>query len=230
MKQSTIDALEASVIDPAVATPFFRVILYGDVGVGKTTWATTGSGKTLLIDSSEGYITIKDTSNMTILGYKGVSQLEAIAEALTEGVWQYDTVVIDELSTIAKLDLETVVAAQAKKGNIREDAVPEQRDYLATQLRIAKALNALMACPCNVVILAHERRVTDKSSGVTMIESDFSPGLKVEINRTLHVIGRISIDSRGARTVQVTPSKTVQAKNRLDLTGSVALSDIINRG
>jgi phage nucleotide-binding protein len=228
MNPKTLEALNASIIDPTKSSPHFRIICYGDVGVGKTTWATTDAGSVLLIDSSEGYVTIKDTSNITVMEYQGLSQIEAVAEALKEGLWTYDTVVLDELSTIAKLDLQTVVDAQSKKGNIREDAVPEQRDYLASQNRVAKAVNALFSAPVNVILLAHERKVTDKTSGKTTIESDFAPGLKVEINRTLHVIGRLEVSEKGdARAIRVNPTKTVQAKNRLGLNDGVTLRQIL---
>lgn len=228
MDPKTLEALNNSIIDPNTASPNFRIIVYGDVGVGKTTWATNGSGRTLLIDSSEGYITIKDTSNITVMEYQGLSQIEAVAQALKEGLWVYDTVILDELSTIAKLDVQMVVDAQGKKGNIREDAVPEQRDYLASQNRVAKAVNALFSAPVNVILLAHERRVTDKSTGKTTIESDFAPGLKVEINRTLHVIGRLEANDAGtARALRVNPTRNIQAKNRLGLSDGVTLPEIL---
>ena len=221
--------LESTIIDTSVAIAHFRVLCYGDVGTGKTTWACRSGRKTLVIDCSEGWIVEKDNPNITFMKYDSLEQLTAVAKAIEEGLdgWDYEVVVLDELSAMYQLDLDYVVSTYVSKGGTRDDNVPEQRDYLACQQRVMRAVNAILAAPVNVVILAHERRTKDDKTGVVMMESDFAPRLNKEVNRTLHVTGRLALSKTGEREFQVLPTKGIQAKTRLPVENNTTLSEIL---
>lgn len=223
-----IEELNSTIIDTSVAIPYYRVLCYGDVGTGKTTWATAQDKKTLVIDCSEGWIVAKDIPNITFMRFVNIEQLYAVAQAFADGIYDYEVVVLDELSAMYQMDLDWVVTTYVSKGGTRDDFVPEQRDYLAAQNRVMRAVNALLKTPVNVVILAHERRTKDEKTGVVLFESDFAPRLNKEVNRTLHVTGRLSLDKSGEREFQVLPTKGIQCKTRLPVKNNVTLSEIFN--
>jgi phage nucleotide-binding protein len=231
MDKKLLESLNNSRIDMNTRSPYFRTVIYGDFGTGKTTFATSDPSKrTLVIDSSEGFVVLRDKSNVDVMEYKGLSQLSAVAQAIEdkEEGFDYDVVVVDELSTIYQLDLETVVSARDSSKNSRDDVIPEQRDYMASQNRVMKAVNSLFRAPVSVILLAHERRNKDDATGIVMVESDFAPRLSKEINRTLHVLGRLSVDKQGNRVLTVHPVKGVQAKTRLKIDDNPTLGEILN--
>ena len=221
-----LEALEQSRVTED-SSKFLRLLIYGDFGLGKSTWAAKSGKNTLFIDTSSGFVVLKDYDNVDVLEYKGLSQLEVVAQAIKENTpgWNYEVVVIDEISTIYQMDLELVTAANTK-GDIRDDSIPEMRDYLSTQNRLMKSLRPLLDAPVHLIMLCHERRTVDKTTGVAMIESDLAPRLSKEVNRGLHVLGRLSISKQGEREMVVNPARNVQAKNRLGLSNNPTLTNI----
>lgn len=225
---NVLAALEDSIIDPATPVAHYRkVIVYGDFGTGKSTWAASSGLKTCFLDASEGFDVVGSIPGVSVMRYQGLSQIEYLGMAITDGQLKYDVVVIDEVSSIYQMDLETVVTAREKSTNIRDDAIPDQRDYLASQNRLMKALRPLLKAPCHVILLAHERKTTDKTTGVTTYESDFAPRLSKEINRGLQMIGRMTVDNNGRRELIVRPVKGTQAKTRLDVPANPTLGQVI---
>lgn len=232
MKQTLIDALNESRIDKDnPPDSYLRALIYSDFGLGKSTWAASSEQRTLFIDTSSGFVVLKDYDNVDVLTYKGLTQLAAVGTAITEGIegWNYDLVVIDEISSVYQIDLELVTSARAGGSNLRDEVIPEQRDYMATQNRLMKNLRPLLDAPVHLVMLCHERRTTDKATGVSTIESDLAPRLSKEVNRSLHLLGRLSISKQGERELVVNPARNVQAKNRLGLSNNPTLTDVLEK-
>jgi phage nucleotide-binding protein len=228
LSKDKLAALSNSIIDPSTPVAHYRrVIVYGDFGTGKSTWACSSGLKTLVLDASEGFDVVGALPNVTVMKYQGLSQIDALGQALQEGLMEFDVVVLDEVSSIYQMDLEVVVAAREKSTNIRDDAIPDQRDYLAAQNRLMLNLRPLLKAPCHVVLLAHERKTTDKTTGVTTYESDFAPRLSKEINRGLQMIGRLVVNKDGQRELIVRPVKGTQAKTRLDVPNNPTLAQVI---
>lgn len=228
MKQNLLDALEESRVTED-SNKFLKLLIYGDFGLGKSTWAASSGKRTLFIDTSNGYVVLRDHANVDVIEYKGLSQLEAVTQAIQEKVpgWEYEVVVVDEISTIYQMDLELVTGSRAGSGSMRDEVIPEQRDYLSSQNRLMKSLRPLLAADCHVILLCHERKTEDKATGIRFIESDLAPRLSKEINRGLHVIGRLSISKQGEREMIVNPARNVQAKNRLGLSNNPTLTTIL---
>jgi phage nucleotide-binding protein len=224
---NVLAALTDSIIDPSTPVAHYRrIIVYGDFGTGKSTWACSSGLKTLVVDASEGFDVIGELPNVTVMKYQGLSQIDALGQALQAGQMNYDVIVLDEVSSIYQMDLETVVAAREKSTNIRDDAIPDQRDYLAAQNRLMLNLRPLLKAPCHVVLLAHERR-TKLPTGAVIIESDFAPRLSKEINRGLQLIARMEIDNNGNRELVVKPARNIQVKSRLAVPTNPTLLQVI---
>lgn len=224
--------LESTIIDTRVEQPHYRMLCFGDVGTGKTTWATRANCKTLVIDCSEGWVVATDQPNVTFMRFVEIDQLGAVAAAISDGLpgWNYDLVVLDEASAMYQLVLDDVVASYVAKNGAesRDNFVPEQRDYLAAQGIVMRQVNKILKAPVNTLILAHERRTKDEKTGQVYIEADFAPRLLKEMTRTLHVLGRITPSEDGkTRDFQVHPTKGIQAKTRLPIENNVSLPEIL---
>lgn len=84
-------------------SPFIKGVLFGPPKTGKTTLATSGAGKTLLIlTEPEGDLSIKGRDNVDVLRPSGY---EDIAEAIRflKGKHDYTTVVLDSVTFTAEL-------------------------------------------------------------------------------------------------------------------------------
>jgi hypothetical protein len=162
--------------------------------------------------------------------YKGLSQLEALADAFTDGnsefFNQFDTVMLDTLSNIADLDKGVIIKEKMKKKGDNFDFEDQQWPiYNQTTLRVKDALLKLFLAPVNVVATAHAREVELKTTvGVKQTRPKFSPEIFAAINGYCSMIAYMTaneagVDSDGTikykRLIQYHPTRSIVAKTRI---------------
>lgn len=127
-EQAMLDALNSLVVPMENTEPKFKGMFYGESGAGKTVLAMElahklkGDGNIIYIDSVEGWVSLLNhpglINGVSRMVYQGLSQLDTLIMAIVNGYAPYDkttVIVYDELSVIAKLDLDRVLAVNAKK-------------------------------------------------------------------------------------------------------------------
>lgn len=213
----------------------FKGLLYGESGVGKTVEAvhlaqliTPPDKRILHIDTGEGWVSVenhpqlkKRTKRMV---YKGLAQINLLVDAIEAGVdgfSDYGTIIFDEFSTAPKKYLHLVLDANSVK---EMTEAPEFKHWGILSRQIEKTIWALLRLKetHNLILLAHERTKTKKSTGFERIHPSFMDSIEGTVKENVHIVARMTaevLNREGApqysRTMQVHPTKLVQAKSRV---------------
>lgn len=236
--QKRLDALMGEMFDLNAARKniYFKGLIYGDPGAGKTVLASTIGKKVLfLVADPDGWQSLLNHPKLGLgtrikpMQYRGLSQLETLADVFTEGhpnFDEYDTVILDTLSNIADLDRSVITKQiQKKKGDQFDFQDQQWPIYNQTSERVKDALLKLFLAPVNVVATSHAREVELKSTvGVKQTRPKFSPEIFSAINGYCSMIAFMSaneagIDSDGTvkyrRLIQYHPTRSIVAKTRI---------------
>ena len=213
-----------------------RIMLYGPPGGGKTVLAmmtaqslkTTG-GRILYIDSKDGWVSLLDWPKLQVdvtrFPYKSYADLPALAANIakrTKGFEQFETVVIDEESSIADQVLDTIVRERlgTPPGDIPREN-PDWTDYRPMGALIVKAVEAFMDAGVHVILVSHSKTETDARKVIKTLPAD-SAKLAGGLQKLMHVTGYVSaevtgtaLDPRYTRTVQSQQTGLVAAKTRI---------------
>lgn len=214
-----------------------KILIYGESGVGKTVetmkiaQAITPKGKTIeFIDFLEGWVSLLNHDGLTVRTnrqqFEGLSQLEYLGEAIAEKAPPFDrvgTVIVDELSAMAKQDLDLVLKTRAANDSSKDPNVPTQPDFYSNTERTRRAITKLLAADVNVLVVAHTRE--DKlNNGRMMIRPAFMPAFSEIFRQMMHLVTYLSAveftkEEDGTQTYrrvfQVHPTQSVSAKSRI---------------
>jgi hypothetical protein len=213
-----------------------RIMLYGPPGGGKTILAMmcaqslkTEGGKILYIDSKDGWVSLLDWPKLQVdvkrIQYKGYSDLPALASNIAKrvkGFENFETVVIDEESSIADQVLDTIVRERlgTLPGDIPREN-PDWTDYRPMGALIVKAVEAFMDAGVHVILISHSKTETDARKVIKTMPSD-SAKLAGALQKLMHVTGYVSAEVKGTaaepvyiRTVQSQQTGLVAAKTRI---------------
>jgi hypothetical protein len=226
MDQKILDALLETITPLQETETYVKVLLYGEAGVGKTVLACNFGEKVILVDSAEGWVSLINhpevEKKVQRIQYQGLSQLDAICDAIIEGHLVCDTLVLDEASGIAVLDLDTVLKARSDKDASKDPNIPTQPDFFSNTERIRRAMSRILRLPCNVVLVSHQREDRDERTGRTFIRPAFTPKTRQSIVQLCHLVGHLTAneltDEDGTtyvRKLQVQPTAVITAKSRI---------------
>lgn len=243
-----LEALKQSVAPLSETKPFIKALIYGESGVGKTVAALQlaqsikGRGKILYIDAVEGWVSLRNHSGLMDdvirIKYEGLSQLELIHDLFVAGddfVKDVEVVIFDEISVIAKNDLDVVLKASLKSDPNKDPDVPTWPDMNANTHRMRKMTINFMKLDVHQIYLSHLREDEDKNLGYKVRRPEFMPKLNTTIREGLHLVAFMKADERKhagnieyVRSLQVHPTKTVVAKSRIGGMGiHTTMSDLI---
>lgn len=227
MDEKVLNALLDTVTPLIETEAYAKVLIYGESGTGKTVLGTNFGEKVILVDSSNGWVSLKNhpdvMKNVQRIEYKGLSQLDALSDAIVEGKLECETLVIDEISSIAVMDLDTVLKARSAKDASKDPNVPTQPDFFANTERVRRVVAKLLTLPCNVVLIAHVREDKDERTGKVMTRPAFTPKTRQTIVQQCHLVGYLTAneikkdedDTEYHRRLQVQPTATITAKTRI---------------
>ena len=203
-------------------SPYAKILVYGEAGVGKTVLACTMGTRILYVDSAEGWVSLRNHPNLKSkcirAEYQGLSQLETIASMIVNGNLDVDTIVLDEASTMAVLDLDIVLASRSAKDASKDPNVPTQPDFFANTERCRRTFINLLKLPVHVVMTAHERQDKDEVSGRIYTRPAFSPKLRASVEQNVHLIAYMTAIEKGdkfVRRIQTQPARNITAKSRI---------------
>lgn len=223
----------------------FKGIIYGDPGVGKTVLGATIGNKVLFVSADpDGYQSLFNHPELGLgdrikpMEYKGISQLEYLADAIVEGIkpfTEFDTVNLDTMSHISGMDLDTVLKVKIDKAGYRGGVVSlenmkfdYEKDmfgvYNQNATRIKGALYKLFTANVNVVATAHTYQRKIRATNTEQTQPLFPPAVLAAINANVSLMAYLTandagLDSDGsvkyARQIQYHPTRTIMAKTRI---------------
>lgn len=214
--------MEANSID-LVGEPF-RLVVYGAEGVGKTTLAMSFP-RPLVINTDDGLISVTYKAGGTVPGTQltpdGYRDVQDIIKFVRANADDYDTVVIDDVSTLCddlidELTAEHVRTSPHGKRPLLMENIPEQIEYMGNQQQLRRLLRALRQTKKHVVVIGGMR--IDGEKHVV----DVSPKAQRIVGKWPHVVGELVMDrydeiDGGAEPHAVLftePSRQRQAKSR----------------
>lgn len=233
----TLAALEEAFILADDKRLTFKGLLFGLSGVGKTVEAmemaqivTPANKEILFIDTSDGWVSLLNHPQLMkrtrVMAYQGLSQYEALVDAMKEGVGSFGnvgTIVFDEISTTGKRDLVNVLGAT----KLGEFEAAEFKHYNIATRRMEKVLTKLLELreSHNLIFVSHMKERKDKVTERVSKEPSVMPAFGESLKEALHVVAFMQADvqhaEKGAKaavykwTMQVHPSKTIVAKTRI---------------
>lgn len=243
MDPDVLEALNDSFLDEGNLRA--KIILYGDPGAGKTTLGATIGKKILMVAADpEGWQSLINHpelglgTRIKVMEYKGISQLEFVADAVVEGAKgfrEFDTINVDTLSHVVGMDLDLVTKVNIdKKGYVGGEKTLEkmkfdyERDmfgvYNQNALRIKGALLKLFSSNVNIVATAHAYQRKIRATNTERTEPGFPPAVLAAINANVSLMAYMTaneagLDSDGTvkyhRQIQYHPTRTIMAKTRI---------------
>ena len=227
-----------------------KALIYGESCFGKTVAAMqlaqviTPPDKTIeFIDFLEGWASLRNHPGLTNRSsrqqYQGLSQLEFLAIAIKRRVPPFDnvgTVILDELSGMAKADLDIVNrAAIAKDANKDENTPPAWPEFLTNTQRLRKTITQLMQAEINLIFVAHIREDKDDKTGKVITRPAFMPAFSDIFRQMLHLVAHLSATevtsedemTNYRRLFQVHPTQSISAKTRIGGLPVIAPAEIL---
>lgn len=171
---------------------YLNACVYGKNGKGKTTFGASGP-KAFIVDCNE-----KNTGSARGMGaYEfRVETWEDIDLAywfLKSGKHEYETVVIDTVSSLATLCMKFVLGDEAARDATRDPDMPDKRHWFkVTELMKTVILN-FRNLPMHTIFLAQERRgfSEDDEDESVEIYPDLSASARATLLSHVTIIGRI---------------------------------------
>lgn len=245
MDPKRLQALLDSQFDDEDYTPYFKCLLYGEPGAGKTKLAHTIGNKILTIAAdSAGWESLKNHpelglgTRIKLLRYRGLATLELVYEALNErvkGYEDYDTLIIDTANHISTLSLDRVTSIRIdKKGGIAEKASEVsskfdfERDMFGVHnentFKLRGQFLKLFDLPMNVIATAHATEREGNTKGKRDVTyPDLTPKVFASLNGSSSMVAFLTANTIQKkdntvsydRVLQVHPTYSVRAKTRI---------------
>jgi hypothetical protein len=210
-----------------------RLVVYGDIGVGKTTLALSFP-RPLVIDTDDGLVSVAYRNPNDPLGVRyapeGYRDLEALYYYIRDNAARFDTVVIDSIDElsgllITELTNEHASAEEHAKRPLLMSLIPEQIEYLGNQQQVRNLLRLLTGLRKHVVITSGYRRphVDQASSTYYPGGPDVAPSVAKVLGKWSSIFGHlqagITDEALGAgehRVLFTKPKPDRLAKSRFD--------------
>lgn len=235
-KDQRYAALRQSAVDIDDEIVNANVTIYGSSGAGKTVelvklaQLVTPPDKTIIyLDSAQGFVSLKNhpdiMKRVKRYRFKGVSQLQTLYDAISEGAEGFDDIgamIIDEISSIAKEDLSTIVKARQAAGKIDQYEGADWPGYNANLERVGSVLRLLYKLPIHILMASHMKDSEEKTTKKNRKRPSMPPELAEVGNGLCHVLAYMEASVRDVggkvqyvHSLQVHPSSLVMAKSRV---------------
>lgn len=202
-----------------------RALIYGPIGVGKTTLAAQWPGP-IFLDWDRGTHTLKHQKGFDDVRVAAPSEFSEGAQFLdgvVKGKIDCETVIIDTMTMMQNRYLrQLAIEANAKEPAKYDIDVNSQRDYGKATNAIWKILWYYRELPKNLIVIAHSKEETNEQTGQFTIRPDITPKLCNIICGMMDIVGYYQMAPNPqkdgcVRQLIVAPTNKLVAKNRIGL-------------
>ena len=170
---------------------YMNVLVYGESGVGKTTFASSAPKPILWLESEGGTDSIanEDREHIDIARVTGLETYREALALLLDNPGQYSTVVLDSFTETQAGILKEIMRAAVAQDADRDEFAPlfsEWGRLTGVMREIARGFRDL---PMHTVITALQREDTDELTGRVKVRPRLSPALADELPGYMDVVG-----------------------------------------
>lgn len=173
-------ALDLMALDDREKTA--NILIYGEAGVGKTTFASTAPRPILWLEAEGGTNSIGDTTGIDIARMSGLeSYREALRYLQSPQGAQYKTVVIDSISETQAAVLAEIMREVSATDAGRDEFAPLFSEWGKLTGVMRAILRSYRDLDANVVFTALVREDTDDLTGKVKVGPRLSPALASDV-------------------------------------------------
>lgn len=207
----------------AAAKPSLVMLVYGNGGVGKTTFASTAP-KPLLVDCENGakYFGLRGIE-MDVAKISKWEDMQGLHDVARSG--DYETIIIDPIGELME-KLKIYMVSLKNPKNVMPDGSPTMAGWGWLKDAMKSMLKQLRDTGVNILLVAH---VEEKDVEGTLVKR---PKILTKISEDLiafvDVVGymqavTVSVDDQPQtkRIIRVQPSETYEAKDRTNQLGAI---------
>lgn len=158
-----------------------NVMIYGEPGVGKTTFAATAPRPMLWLEAEGGTHSIADTEGIDIVKVGGLETYRDVLKYLLENPAKYKTVVIDSITETQAAILKEIMQNAAREDASRNEFMPQFAEWGQVTGQMRSIARAFRDLPMHTIITALVREDTDDLTGRTRIKPRLTPALAEEL-------------------------------------------------
>lgn len=226
---------ELDVKAPAEAIEFLNLLVYGPPGAGKTYLAGTAqdhprTSPVLIVDIEGGVTTLRHRKDIDVARARTIQDIIDIHNKLhaSDG-GGYGTVVLDSLTELQKLDMDSIMKEVHKARPDLDPDIPSMREWGKSSNRIRRIVRAYRDLPVNTIMTALVAEDRDNNNVLKFAPS--LPGkLKSEVPGFMDIVGYYSTvqeDDEIQRKLQVLGTRRVIAKDRTSALGELVVNPTI---
>lgn len=227
------EALLGSIQDIAPGMNNFKILVYGDPGCTKSSFAAAAP-RNLIIDFEKGLQSAlhspfgigQDTQKIP---FKSIRQVEALVQRFQTNdaaFAKWNTLTLDTISDLHKRSLQEITERKwVNSPSMRNRFVPETEDYIEVNEMLTRLVRSLRDIDKDIIVLAHAKTVEPKNRPAKTYP-DFSESLANKLEAMMDVVAYVKMqpDEQGNQmpVFQVKTAEGIHAKTRLDLPDLIA--------
>lgn len=182
---------------------YLNILIYGDMGVGKTRLAASASvveelQPVLLIDAEAGTLSIsKVYPDVHVVKMSNFGDLKYIRDLMNSGRIPYKTIILDSISEVQDIGMDDILAVQvAKSDRERDEDMPEQADWGRNRNQIRKMIRAFKNARCHFIVTALAQE-TDRGVIKPALSGQSANRVPGQMDEVLYMqIGEVAIDPK----------------------------------
>jgi len=203
--------------------PYVNMLIYGESGAGKTRLSGSSDDvpemrKVLFIDVEGGTLTLRDCyPNVDTVRVKTWTEMQSLYNELYANTHGYVTIVIDSLTELQKMSMETIMRKLIEEHEERDADVPGIREWNINIEHTRKFVRAFRDLPLNTIFTSLVQTDKNVRTGATKRKPSLSGKVKDEVAGFLDIVVYLytkEIDQENRRMLLCGQTEDTVAKDR----------------
>lgn len=192
-KDKAIKSVKKRIVPVKDADPHVKILVYGRNGHGKTRFAASGPGKTLIADINEkGTRSVRNYPGGYVFPVRNWEDLTYLYWYLREGDHDYTTVVLDTLTQAQNMCMAHVLKRAEDRDPNRPPAMPDRRSWGQLGELMKPLLLDFRNLQMNVVFVCQARTVEEGEEDIVITRvPDLSPSVRGIAMASVEIMGFI---------------------------------------
>lgn len=157
------DKMKLKITKMKEAIPHLKMLVYGNVGVGKTVFASTAP-KVLFCDAEAGVLSIQQ-KDIDLIKIDSFAVMKEVYDFLLSGKHKYESVVIDSLTEVQLKSMDAILSYEYSLDENRDPDIPTLRNWGKSTEQIRKMVRAFRDLPLHVIFVCLPQTNKDEETG-----------------------------------------------------------------